>query len=336
VHPALLPHLGDAMTEAIVVRDNLTTLGKQLRSQRLGGLVDVIEAVALAGKAIARKVQRARIDDVIGAAGAVNVQGEVQQKLDVLSDALLLECLRACPSCAVYASEEQEKPIVLRPRSAGGEYVVLADPLDGSSNIDVAVSVGTIFSVLRNDRPDEATESAVLQPGSRQVAAGYVLYGTSVLLVLATSSGTDMYALDPGIGEFVLVKQKLSVPAESKTYSINEAYRNEFGDGLKAYLEYAHGGGYGARYIGSMVADVHRTLLKGGVFIYPGTKKAPKGKLRLMYECNPMAYVLERAGGAGSTGKQRILDVTPAALHDRVPAILGSAKEVEHVTRHGA
>jgi fructose-1,6-bisphosphatase I len=233
------------------------------------------------------------------------VQGEVQQKLDVLSDALLLECLRACPSCAVYASEEQEKPVVLRTRSAGGEYVVLADPLDGSSNIDVAVSVGTIFSVLRNTAADAATADSVLQKGDAQVAAGYVLYGTSVLLVLATSRGTDMYAFDPGIGEFVIVKQKMTMPAESKTYSINEAYVNDFSDGLRKYLEYAHAAGYGARYIGSMVADVHRTLLKGGVFIYPGTKKAPKGKLRLMYECNPMAYVLEQAGGAGSTGAQR-------------------------------
>jgi fructose-1,6-bisphosphatase I len=323
------------MTDSIVVRDNLTTLGKHLRAQRLGGLVDVIEAIALAGKAIARKVQRARIDDVIGVAGAVNVQGEVQQKLDVISDALLLECLRACPTCAVYASEEQEKPAVLRAKSAGGEYVVLADPLDGSSNIDVAVSVGTIFSVLRNNSTDAATADAVLQRGDAQLAAGYVLYGTSVLLVLATSQGTDLYALDPGIGEFVLVKAKLAVPAESKTYSINEAYVNDFSAGLRAYLDYAHGAGYGARYIGSMVADVHRTLLKGGVFIYPGTPKTPQGKLRLMYECNPMAYVLEKAGGAGSTGRERILEVVPVGLHDRVPAILGSAQEVERVTsRH--
>jgi fructose-1,6-bisphosphatase I len=323
------------MTDPIVVRENLTTLGKHLRAKSLGGLAEVVEAIALAGKAIARKVQRARIDDVIGVAGAVNVQGEVQQKLDVISDALMLECLRACPSCAVYASEEQEKPVVLRPKSAGGEFVVLADPLDGSSNIDVAVSVGTIFSVLRNDQPDATTAEAVLQKGAAQVAAGYVLYGTSVLLVLATAQGTDMYAFDPGLGEFVLVKQKLAVPAESKTYSINEAYVNDFADGLRKYLEYAHGAGYGARYIGSMVADVHRTLLKGGVFIYPGTQKAPKGKLRLMYECNPMAYVLEQAGGAGSTGTQRILEVMPSGLHDRVPAILGSAREVERVTRHG-
>ena len=323
------------MTDSIVASENLTTLGKHLRAQQLGGLSEVIEAIALAGKAIARKVQRARIDDVLGVAGAVNVQGEVQQKLDVLSDALLLECLRACSSCAVYASEEQEKPVVLRAKSAGGEYVVLADPLDGSSNIDVAVSVGTIFSVLPNNQSDATTAEAVLQSGAAQVAAGYVLYGTSVLLVLATARGADLYALDPGIGEFVLVKQKLSVPDQSKTYSINEAYVNDFSPGLKAYLEFAHGAGYGARYIGSMVADVHRTLLKGGVFIYPGTKKAPQGKLRLMYECNPMAYVLEQAGGAGSTGERRILEVMPGGLHDRAPAILGSAREVEHVTRHG-
>ena len=324
------------MTDSILVRDNLTTLGKHLRAQQLGSLVEVIEAIALAGKAIARKVQRARIDDVIGVAGALNVQGEVQQKLDVISDALLLECLRACPSCGVYASEEQEKPAVLRTRSAGGEYVVLADPLDGSSNIDVAVSVGTIFSVLRNNQPDATTADAVLQKGDAQIAAGYVLYGTSVLLVLATSQGTDMYAFDPGLGEFVLVKQRLAVAPESKTYSMNEAYLNDFSAGLRAYLEFAHGAGYGARYIGSMVADVHRTLLKGGVFIYPATKKAPQGKLRLMYECNPMAYVLEQAGGSGSTGAGRILDVAPSGLHDRVPAILGSASEVAHVTRHGA
>ncbi len=324
------------MTDPIVVRENLTTLGKHLRAQKLGALAEVIEAIALAGKAIARKVQRARIDDVIGAVGAINVQGEAQQKLDVISDALLLHCLRTCPAVAVYASEEQEDPVVLRTRSAGGEYVVLADPLDGSSNIDVAVSVGTIFSVLPNNRPDADTASAVLQPGRAQVAAGYVLYGTSVLLVLATAQGTDMYALDPGLGEFVLVKQKLAVPGESKTYSINEAYANDFTEGLRSYLDWAHGAGYGARYIGSMVADVHRTLLKGGVFIYPGTRKAPNGKLRLMYECNPMAFVLERAGGAGSTGKERLLDVVPGALHDRVPVILGSRTEVEHVTRHGA
>ena len=315
--------------------DNLLTLGRHLRSQKEGGaLADVIEAIALAGRALAHRVRRARIDDVIGEAGAVNVQGEVQQKLDVLADQLLLESLRACPAVALYASEEQEGAAVLRTRAAGAGYCVLADPLDGSSNIDVAVSVGTIWSVHRHERPDAEIEASALQPGRRQVAAGYVLYGSSVVLVLSVGRGVSMYVLDPLLGDFVLVKDGVRVPQTSKTYSINEAYANDFDEGLKAYLDWAHGAGYGARYIGSMVADVHRTLLKGGVFLYPGTKKAPEGKLRLLYEGNPMAYVIEQAGGLASTGRGPLLDVEPAKLHQRTPVVLGSAGEVEHVLRH--
>jgi fructose-1,6-bisphosphatase I len=315
--------------------DNLLTLGRHLRTQKdLGALVDVIEAIALAGKAIAHRVRRARIDDVIGEAGAVNVQGEAQQKLDVLSDQLLLECLRACPAVAVYASEEQDGAIVLRTRAEGAGYCVLADPLDGSSNIDVAVSVGTIFSVQRHDRPDAEIEQSAVQAGRKQVAAGYILYGSSVVLVLSTGRGVSMYVQDPLLGDFVLVKDGIKVPATNKTYSLNEAYVNDFEDGLKAYLDWAHGAGYGARYIGSMVADVHRTLLKGGVFLYPGTKKAPEGKLRLLYEGSPMAFVIEQAGGAASTGRGPLLDVAPTRLHQRVPVVLGSSGEVEHVLRH--
>jgi fructose-1,6-bisphosphatase I len=315
--------------------DNLLTLGRHLRSQKeSGALADVIEAIALAGRAIAHRVRRARIDDVIGEAGGTNVQGEVQQKLDVLSDQLLTESLRACPSVALYASEEQEGAVVLRTRAAGAEYCVLADPLDGSSNIDVAVSVGTIWSVHRHDRPDAEIEKSALQVGRRQVAAGYILYGSSVVLVLSVGRGVSMYVLDPLLGDFVLVKDGVRVPAASKTYSINEAYVNDFDEGLKAYLDWAHGAGYGARYIGSMVADVHRTLLKGGVFLYPGTTKAPEGKLRLLYECSPMAYVIEQAGGLASTGRGPLLDVEPAKLHQRTPVVLGSAGEVEHVLRH--
>ena len=315
--------------------DNLLTLGRHLRTQKdLGALVDVIEAIALAGKAIAHRVRRARIDDVIGEAGAVNVQGEAQQKLDVLSDQLLLECLRACPAVAVYASEEQDGAIVLRTRAEGAGYCVLADPLDGSSNIDVAVSVGTIFSVQRHDRPDAEIEQSAVQAGRKQVAAGYILYGSSVVLVLSTGRGVSMYVQDPLLGDFVLVKDGIKVPATNKTYSLNEAYVNDFEDGLKAYLDWAHGAGYGARYIGSMVADVHRTLLKGGVFLYPGTKKAPEGKLRLLYEASPMAFLMEQAGAAASTGRLPLLDVAPAKLHQRVPVVLGSAGEVEHVLRH--
>jgi fructose-1,6-bisphosphatase I len=315
--------------------DNLMTLGRHLRAQKdLGALVDVIEAIALASKAIAHRVRRARIDDVIGEAGAVNVQGEAQQKLDVLSDQLLLECLRACPAVAVYASEEQDGAMVLRTKAEGASYCVLADPLDGSSNIDVAVSVGTIFSVQRHDRPDAEIEQSAVQPGRKQAAAGYILYGSSVVLVLSFGRGVSMYVQDPLLGDFVLVKDAMRVPTASKTYSLNEAYVNDFEDGLKAYLDWAHGSGYGARYIGSMVADVHRTLLKGGVFLYPGTKKAPEGKLRLLYEASPMAFLMEQAGGAGSDGRGALLDVAPAKLHQRTPVVLGSAGEVEHVLRH--
>jgi len=315
--------------------ENLLTLGRQLRADpQAGALVEVIEAIALAGKAVAQRVRRARIDDVIGEAGAVNVQGEAQQKLDVLADRLLLECLRACPAVAVYASEERDGAIVLRTRAAGAEYCVLADPLDGSSNIDVAVSVGTIFSVQRHARPDTEIESSAVQAGHQQVAAGYVLYGSSVVLVLSLGRGVAMYVLDPLLGDFVLVKDGIRVPSASKIYSINEAYANDFEPGLKAYLDWAHGSGYGARYIGSMVADVHRTLLKGGVFLYPGTVKAPEGKLRLLYEGSPMAFVIEQAGGTASTGRGPLLDVVPEKLHQRTPVVLGSAGEVAHVLRH--
>jgi fructose-1,6-bisphosphatase I len=317
------------------VHDNLLTLGRHLRVQKdAGGLVDVIEAIALAGKAIAHRVRRARIHDVIGEVGAVNVQGEAQQKLDVLSDQLLLECLRACPAVAVYASEEQEGAMVLRTRAEGAAYCVLADPLDGSSNIDVAVSVGTIFSVQRHDRPDAEIEQSAVQAGREQVAAGYILYGSSVVLVLSLGRGVSMYVQDPLLGEFVLVKDALRVPATSRTYSLNEAYVNDFGDGLKSYLAWAHASGYGARYIGSMVADVHRTLLKGGVFLYPGSKKAPEGKLRLLYEASPMAFLMEQAGGAASSGRGPLLDVAATKLHQRTPVIIGSAGEVEHVLKH--
>jgi len=310
------------------------TLAAHLQGPRdLGPLASVVEAIADASRRIAARIRRARIDDVIGEVGRVNVQGEVQQKLDVLSDEAVLAALRACPAVAVYASEEQEAPVVLRPRSAGGRFAVLADPLDGSSNIDVAVSVGTIFSILPNEMDDDGTPDAVLQPGRRQVAAGYVLYGSSVVMVLASPGSVDMYVLDPDTDEFVLVATRLQMPPERKIYAINEAYTDDFDAGLRDYLAHAHAAGYGLRYIGSMVADVHRTLLKGGVFIYPATKTAPDGKLRLMYEANPMAYVMEQAGGAGETGAGAILDVVPTALHERTPVIVGSRHEVEQVTR---
>ncbi len=321
------------------VRENLTTLqdhlaGKPgLRSGR-GDLAGVITSVALAAKSIAGKVRRARVDDVLGKAGNRNVQGEEQEKLDVLSNQLLIHCLSQRSDVALIGSEEEEEPLVLRSRSDGGEFCVLFDPLDGSSNIDVAVGVGTIFGVLRNRTADEHTASAALQAGAAQVAAGYILYGSSVLLVLSCGSGVDMYVLDPSLGDFVLVETGLRIPDAKKIYSVNEAYRNGFSKGYNEYLEFAHAGGYAARYVGSMVADVHRTLIKGGVFLYPPTQKDPKGKLRLLYEASPIGFVIEQAGGLASTGSGRILEVEPRALHQRTPVLIGSRNEVEQVLRH--
>lgn len=310
----------------------MTSLSEHLSGARaLGSLAGVIEAIAQAGRLIGAKIRRARIEEILGEAGTINVQGEVQQKLDIVSDEIVLSCLKSCPGAGVYASEEQERASVIRSRADGGEYCILSDPLDGSSNIDVAAGVGTIFSVLPNASDGEGS---VLQPGSEQVAAGYILFGSSILMVLATAAGVDMYVLDPKTDEYVLVKEGVTLPAEKKIYSLNEAYWDDFDDGLKQYLGFAHANGYSLRYIGSMVADVHRTLLKGGVFIYPATAKAPAGKLRLMYEANPMAMVMEKAGGLSTTGTTRTLDVQPTALHQRTPVILGSKGEVERVLEH--
>jgi len=320
------------------ISENLDTLPNYLRTAKLpdgeSNLGEVISAIALATKAIARKVRRARInDDIIGSVGATNVQGEDQQKLDVISNDLLIHCLSANPNVGVIGSEEEDDVVVVRPTAVGGEYCVLFDPLDGSSNIDVAAGVGTIFSVLRiADGADG--DAAALQPGKAQVAAGYVLYGSSVLMVLTLGNGVDMFVLDPELGEFVLVQTRLEVPREKKVRSINGAYRFDFAQGYQDYLAWTESHGYGSRYIGSMVADVHRTLLKGGVFLYPATTSAPDGKLRLMYEANPMSLLVEQAGGSAVTGTGRILDVQPGELHQRTPVVLGSAGEVEIVLSH--
>ena len=288
---------------------------------------DVIESIALACKQIAGRVRRARLQDILGDAGSRNVHGEDQQKLDALSNELLLDHLSRCASVGVCASEEEDEAVVVRSRADGGRFCVAYDPLDGSSNIDVAVNVGTIFSVLPND----LDPASPLQRGDRQLAAGYVVYGSSVLMVLSLREGVDLYVLDPDRGEFVLVEERLEMPARKKVYSLNEAYRNDFPEGYREYLDYAHANGYSSRYIGSMVGDVHRTLLKGGVFLYPPTAAAPSGKLRLLYEGNPMSLLVEQAGGTADTGTGRILEVEPSQLHQRTPVVLGSREEVERV-----
>jgi fructose-1,6-bisphosphatase I len=292
----------------------------------------ILSAISLASKYIAARCRRARIEDVLGSHGTENVQGEVQQKLDVIANEVLLSCLGSRAGLAIVASEENEEPFILR-SSADDErpYIALFDPLDGSSCLDTCGTVGTIFSILHHDRRANPIESALLQPGTQQVAAGYVVYGPSTVMVLTTGHGVHMFVLDPQIGSFLMVANNLRIPDGTQTYSLNEAYSATFPEGYQRYLSWAHESGYSSRYAGAMVADVHRTLLKGGVFMYPPTQKAPLGKLRLMYEANPMAMLVEQAGGKAYSGTTRTLEIRPEALHQRTSVILGSAGEVDRV-----
>jgi len=311
-------------------------LQQQARFADNGTLAWILSALSISTKIIANKVRRAQLDDVLGAAGAENVQGEQQQKLDVIANEVLLRTLGGREGVAIVASEENEEPVVIRNEAQGErKYCVLFDPLDGSSNLDVCGGVGTIFSILRQDRRTARTEDSLLQPGSEQVAAGYVLYGPSTVMALTTGTGVDLFLLDPAIGSFVRVAENVRIPKANKSYSLNEGNRLTFPTGYQKYLDWAQVNGYSSRYAGAMVADVHRTLLKGGVFMYPPTKKAPNGKLRLMYEANPMAMLIEQAGGkALATATQRIMDVKPSDIHQRCAVILGSADEVDHVVEH--
>lgn len=298
-----------------------------------GTLSWILSALSISAKIIAAKVRLARLENVLGSAGSDNVQGEVQQKLDVIANETLLRVLGGREGVAIVASEENEEPVILRDDATGDRrYCVLFDPLDGSSNLDVCGGVGTIFSILRHDRRVRDAQGSLLQPGAQQVAAGYVLYGSSTVFVMTIGRGVDMFVLDPAVGAFMLVERGLRTPAAHKSYSVNEGNRRTFPAGYQRYLDWAQDNGYSSRYVGSMVADVHRILLKGGVFMYPPTKKAPDGKLRLMYEANPMALLIEQAGGkALAAPGQRILDVQPRDIHQRVPVILGSANEVDNV-----
>jgi fructose-1,6-bisphosphatase I len=296
----------------------------------------ILSAISISAKIIADKVRRARLENVLGSVGTENVQGETQQMLDVIANEVLLATLGGREGVAIVASEENEEPVILREDSAGTpRYCVLFDPLDGSSNLDVCGGVGTIFSILDYNGKAARAQDALLQPGTRQVAAGYVLYGSSTVFVLTIGQGVDMFVLDPGIGAFMRVERNLTIPAGNKTYSVNEGNRKTFPEGYQRYLDWAQSNGYSGRYAGAMVADVHRILLKGGVFLYPPTKKAPEGKLRLMYEANPMAMIIEQAGGKAFAGPgQPIMDIHPNAIHQRTPVILGATDQVALVLAH--
>jgi len=293
----------------------------------------LLSGITLATKIIAAYVQRAGLLEVMGATGRVNVQGEEVQKLDEFANETLVRCLGYRGTIGILVSEEDEEPHVIQ-EAASGKYIVLFDPLDGSSNINANVSIGTIFSILQRDPHSDSRDvmAHILQPGCKQVAAGYVVYGSSTVLAYTAGEGVHMFTLDPSIGAYLLAQEDIQMPEAGRIYSVNEAYRASFPEGIQHYLDWAkEAGDYSSRYIGSLVADFHRTLIRGGVFIYPGTKKSPEGKLRLLYEANPLAFVAEQAGGTASDGRVRILDKQPKTMHERTPLIIGSTDEVKRV-----
>ena len=298
----------------------------------------LLSGMTLATKMIQARVRRAGLMDAVGAAGETNVQGEEQQKLDVYANQALLDSLGTRDAVAMLISEENEQPVVIERDPGHGRYIVVFDPLDGSSNIDVNVSVGTIFSIFR--RPagfDEDHVGAALQPGMKQVAAGYVVYGSSTIFVYTAGRGVFGFTLDPNIGAYVLCYDHMKMPDQGKYYSVNEANIDLFPAAYQEYLAELRNGGlgreYSSRYVGSLVADFHRTLLKGGVFLYPPTKSHPDGKLRLMYEANPLAFIAEQAGGMATNGQGRILEIVPKSIHQRTPLAIGSRVEMEAFER---
>lgn len=318
---------------------HLITLERHLLEQQAEcdnitpALTQVLYDINLAAKVIRKEVITAGLHGMTGAVGTTNIQGEEVQKLDVFANDCLKDILTAHGRIAVMASEEEDGVVTCDNESAS--YAVLFDPLDGSSNIDVNVSVGTIFSVFKTISPNSSSAEDCLQKGTEQVAAGYIIYGSSVVMVYTAGNGVHGFTYDPSIGDFLLSHPDIKIPDNDKYYSMNEGNTVDLHNGTKSFLDYAKAltdereKAISARYVGSMVADFHRNLLKGGIFIYPGTKKTPNGKLRLMYEANPMAFICEQAGGLASDGTQRILDIVPTELHQRTPLYIGSKTLVE-------
>jgi fructose-1,6-bisphosphatase I len=321
----------------------LTTLGQFIIEKQAdfpyakGELSRLLRDIGIAAKIVNREVNKAGLMDILGDAGSTNIQGESQKKLDVFANDQFISALQSGGECCIVVSEENDEYVYIDSEiSKNAKYIVAIDPLDGSSNIDVNVSVGTIFSIYRRKSTDgKATIDDVLQKGVDQVGAGYVIYGSSTMLVYTTGKGVNGFTLDPSIGEFCLSHPNMTVPDDGYIYSINEGYYSHFPDGVKKYIKYcqvedtATNRPYTSRYTGSMVADLHRNMIKGGIFIYPITAQAPNGKLRLVYECNPMAFIIEQAGGFASNGYQRILTLPVTELHQRSAIFIGSKNMVK-------
>ncbi|KZV18538.1 fructose-1,6-bisphosphatase, chloroplastic-like [Dorcoceras hygrometricum] len=335
----------------------LYTLTSWLLKQEQIGAIDaeltiVLSSISMACKQIASLVQRASISNLTGVQGAVNVQGEDQKKLDVVSNEVFSNCLRSSGRTGIIASEEEDVPVAVE-ESYSGNYIVVFDPLDGSSNIDAAVSTGSIFGIYSpNDEcladiEDDATLDNVeqrcvvnvCQPGTNLLAAGYCMYSSSVIFVITLGNGVFAFTLDPMFGEFVLTQENIQIPKKGKIYAFNEGNYQLWDDKLKKYIDDLKDPGpsgkpYSARYIGSLVGDFHRTLLYGGIYGYPRDKKSKNGKLRLLYECAPMSFIVEQAGGKGSDGQQRVLDIQPTEIHQRIPLYIGSEEEVEKLEKY--
>lgn len=313
---------------------------QSLYPEATGNLTRLLNDIGIAAKFVNREVNRAGLTNILGYNDSINVQGEDQKRLDVYANDQFIGALKSGGECAAIASEENEKLIAFdNELSQSGRYVVAIDPLDGSSNIESNVSIGTVFSIYHRKSPkgQKATTDDLLQPGTNLVAAGYVIYGSSTMLVYTTGHGVNGFTLDPSVGLFILSHPNMKYPEQGTIYSINESNYIYFPEGVKKYLDFCHEDDqatyrpYITRYIGSMVADFHRNLVRGGIFLYPGTIKNPSGKLRLLYECNPVAFIAEQAGGKASDGFRRILETEPYELHQRSPIFVGPKSMVEKV-----
>lgn len=301
-----------------------------------GELSRLLRDIAIAAKIVNREINKAGLVDILGEAGTINVQGESQKKLDIYANEQFISALESGGECCLVASEENEEVVLLNSKfSKDAKYVVAIDPLDGSSNIEVNVAVGTTFSIYRRKSTEgQACLDDILQNGTEQVAAGYVIYGSSTMLVYTTGKGVNGFTLDPSIGEFCLSHPNMTIPEDGTIYSVNEGNYIHFPEGVKKYIKYCQveddttNRPYTSRYIGSMVSDLHRNMIKGGIFIYPTTASSPKGKLRLVYECNPLAFIIEQAGGRATNGFDRILDIDVTEIHQRSSIIIGSKNMV--------
>lgn len=325
------------MSEITVIEHLL--LHQRRSPHATGQFTGLLYDLILSGKTISRRVNKAGLLDILGGTGDVNVQGENVQKLDEIANNVLIYRMERCGALCAMGSEENAELIRVSPEFPRGDYILIFDPLDGSSNIDVNINVGTIFSILKckSDSKGEVTLSDVLQSGAEQVAAGYILYGPSTMLVFTTGQGVHGFTLDPGVGEFLLSHPDISMPKRGKILSVNEAYCQGWDSAAAESVAHfkgednVHGQPYSTRYVGSLVADFHRTLLYGGIYMYPPERNKPQGKLRLMCEASPLAFLAEQAGGKASNGTQRIMEIVPGELHARVPLYIGSADDVDDV-----